>query len=62
MDMIVCVKQVPDLETALANFRIDSETNRVIPVAGAGGALPLPATKGRTRSQVAAAAVAMPAA
>ncbi len=34
MDMIVCVKEVPDLETALVNFKIDSETNRVIPVAG----------------------------
>lgn len=34
MDMIVCIKQVPDLETALVNFRIDSEGNRVIPVAG----------------------------
>lgn len=34
MDMIVCVKQVPDLETALVNFRIDSATNQVIPLPG----------------------------
>lgn len=30
----MCVKQVPDLETAPASFRIDSEANRVIPAPG----------------------------
>jgi electron transfer flavoprotein beta subunit len=35
MDMIVCVKQVPDPETPPSSFRIDSEANRAIPVAGA---------------------------
>lgn len=34
MDMIVCVKQVPDPETPPASFRIDPNANRVIPAPG----------------------------
>ncbi len=34
MDMIVCVKQVPDPEMPPSSFRIDPEANRVIPAAG----------------------------
>ena len=32
--MIVCVKQVPDPERPASSFRIDPETNRVMPAAG----------------------------
>lgn len=34
MDMIVCVKQVPDPEMPSSSFRIDPEANRLIPAAG----------------------------
>ncbi|MBI2304294.1 MAG: electron transfer flavoprotein subunit beta/FixA family protein [Chloroflexi bacterium] len=34
MDIIVCVKQVPDPETPPASFRIDPGTNKVIPAQG----------------------------
>lgn len=34
MNIIVCVKQVPDPEAPFANFKIDSATNKVIPPQG----------------------------
>jgi electron transfer flavoprotein beta subunit len=34
MNMIVCVKQVPDPEAPPANFKIDPATNKVIPPSG----------------------------
>ncbi|MBI4595207.1 MAG: electron transfer flavoprotein subunit beta/FixA family protein [Candidatus Tectomicrobia bacterium] len=34
MNIIVCVKQVPDPETPPAQFKIDSQANRVIPASG----------------------------
>jgi len=34
MNMIVCVKQVPDPEIPLSKFRIDPKTNKVIPPEG----------------------------
>lgn len=34
MNIVVCVKQVPDPETPAAAFRIDARTNKVVPAAG----------------------------
>ncbi|MHB8575282.1 MAG: electron transfer flavoprotein subunit beta/FixA family protein [Dehalococcoidia bacterium] len=34
MNIIVCVKQVPDPETPTAAFRVDTNTNKVIPAQG----------------------------
>jgi electron transfer flavoprotein beta subunit len=33
VDIIVCVKQIPDPETPAAAFRVDSATNKVVPAA-----------------------------
>src|SRR3972149_3239527 len=34
LNMIVCVKQVPDPETPPSSFRVDEAANKVVPAAG----------------------------